>query len=51
MMEENQYSRIPKVVVYGSVFILAGLFINFLFRDVFHSVTIDKIVLCSDPEG
>jgi len=51
MMEENQYTRIPKVVVYGSVFILAGLIVNFLFRDVFHSVTIDKIVLFSDPEG
>jgi hypothetical protein len=50
-MEENKYFKIPKLVVYGLYFILAGVIINFIFRDVFHSVTIDKIVLFSDPEG
>lgn len=50
-MNEQTCFRIPRVVVYGIYFILAGLFINYLFRAVFHSVTIDKIVLFSDPEG
>jgi len=50
-MEEIRYFRIPKVVVYGLYFILSGVIINFIFRDVFHSVPIDGIVLSSDPEG
>jgi len=50
-MESGNYYKLPKVVVYGVYFLLAGLIINYLFREVFHSVQIDKIVLFSDPEG
>lgn len=50
-MGENRFFRIHKAVVYGFCFIILGSVINFIFRDVFHSVTIDKIVLSSDPEG
>ncbi len=50
-MEKEPFIKLPKGVVYGLWFILGGLVINYLFREVFHSVDIDKIVLHSDPEG
>lgn len=50
-MENNNYFRIPGAVMYGLWFILAGIIINYIFRIVFHSIPIEKIVLFSDPEG
>jgi hypothetical protein len=50
-MEEKKYYKIPGVLVYGLYFMIAGVVINFIFREVFHSVSLDKIILHSDPEG
>lgn len=50
-MENKSYFRVPKSVVYGLWFMLAGIIINFIFRIVFHSEPIGKIILHSDPEG
>jgi hypothetical protein len=50
-MENSSYFRMPKTVVYGLWFMLAGIIINFIFRSVFHSEPIGKIILHSDPEG
>jgi hypothetical protein len=51
MEAKNSYLKVPKTVVYGLYFILAGIIVNYIFRDVFHSISVDKFILHSDPEG
>ncbi len=43
--------RRPNKIAGGVIFVLLGLIVNYIFRDVFHSIPIDKIILGSDPEG
>lgn len=50
-MEEIRKFCFSGKVTGGIVFILIGLIVNYIFRDVFHSIPIDKIILGSDPEG
>ncbi|MDX9883188.1 MAG: hypothetical protein RBS73_14090 [Prolixibacteraceae bacterium] len=50
-MEEIRKFCFSGKVTGGIVFILLGLIVNYIFRDVFHSIPIDKIILGSDPEG
>ena len=40
-----------KYVKYGIYFLIAGIVINHLFRLVFHSVPVDKLIMGSDPVG
>lgn len=40
-----------KIVKYGVLFMIAGIVINHLFRLVFHSIPIDKLIMGSDPTG
>ncbi len=44
-------SELSKIIKYGWVFLLAGLMVNYLYRMVFHSIPIEKIILGSDMEG
>ena len=51
VMLKNDHIRLSSTTLYGLIFILFGMIINFLYRDVFHSIQIEKIVIGSDPEG
>lgn len=44
-------TEINKLMKYGAYFLLAGLLINYLYRLVFHSTPIEKVILGSDMEG
>ncbi len=44
-------SEVSKLIRYGWIFLLAGLLINYIYRLVFHSIPIDKIIVGSDMEG
>jgi len=44
-------SELSKLIRYGWFFLLAGLVINYIYRMVFHSLPIEKIILGSDMEG
>lgn len=39
------------IVKYGLLFLVSGLIVNYLFRQVFHHIPVDKIILGSDPTG
>lgn len=47
-MEQKEKSRFVR---YGIYFLIVGLVINYLYRMVFHSIPIDKIIVGSDMEG
>lgn len=51
MLNKIKSVTLPKVVVGGMLFMLAGLVVNYIFRMGFHSIPIDKIILGSDMEG
>lgn len=44
-------SELSKLVKYGWLFLIAGLVINYIYRLVFHSTPIEKIIIGSDMEG
>lgn len=44
-------SEISKLVKYGWFFLIAGLVINYIYRMVFHTTPIEKIIVGSDMEG
>lgn len=44
-------SEVSKLVKYGWLFLIAGLVINYIYRLVFHSTPIEKIIVGSDMEG
>jgi hypothetical protein len=44
-------SEFSKLVKYGCLFLIVGLVINYIYRLVFHSLPIEKIILGSDMEG
>lgn len=44
-------SELSKLVKYGWLFLIAGLVINYIYRMVFHSTPIEKIIIGSDMEG
>lgn len=44
-------SEVRKLVNYGWLFLIVGLVINYIYRLVFHSTPIDKVILGSDMEG
>ena len=50
-MNETNSTEIRRLIRYGWYFLLAGLVINYIYRMVFHSIPIDKIILGSDMEG
>ncbi len=50
MNETNQLER-RKLVRYGLVFLIAGLIVNYIYRMVFHSIPIEKVIVGSDMEG
>jgi len=50
-MEKLNQSELNKLIRYGWLFLLAGLVINYIYRQVFHSIPIDKMILGSDMEG
>ena len=50
-MENINQSELNKLIKYGWLFLLAGLVINYIYRQVFHSIPIDKMILGSDMEG
>lgn len=43
--------EISKLVKYGLIFLIAGLIINYIYRMVFHSVSVEKLIMGSDMEG
>jgi len=50
-MSETNQLEIRKLIRYGGIFLVAGLIINYIYRMVFHSIPIDKIIVGSDMEG
>lgn len=44
-------SELSKLVKYGWLFLIAGLVINYIYRMVFHTTPIEKIIIGSDMEG
>jgi len=44
-------SEVSKLVKYGWFFLIAGLVINYIYRLVFHTTPIEKIIVGSDMEG
>ena len=50
-MENINQSELNKLIRYGWLFLLAGLVINYIYRQVFHSIPIEKMILGSDMEG
>ncbi len=44
-------SEVSKLVKYGWFFLIAGLVINYIYRMVFHTTPIEKIIVGSDMEG
>lgn len=44
-------SELSKLVKYGWLFLIAGLVINYIYRMVFHTTPIEKIIVGSDMEG
>lgn len=50
-MNETNTTEIRRLIRYGWYFLLASLVINYIYRMVFHSIPIDKIILGSDMEG
>ncbi|MDP3431659.1 MAG: glycosyltransferase family 39 protein [Bacteroidota bacterium] len=44
-------SKISKLVKYGWLFLIASLVINYIYRMVFHTTPIEKIIIGSDMEG
>lgn len=44
-------SELNKLVKYGWLFLIAGLVINYIYRMVFHTTPIEKIIVGSDMEG
>lgn len=50
-MNQTKDTEIHRLIRYGWYFLLAGLILNYIYRMVFHSIPIDKIILGSDMEG
>ena len=44
-------SEISKLIKYGWIFLIASLIVNYIYRLVFHSLPIEKIIIGSDMEG
>lgn len=40
-----------KLVNYGVIFLLVSLIVNYVYRMVFHSISVEKIIMGSDMEG
>ncbi|MFY9153209.1 MAG: hypothetical protein WAO52_14430 [Prolixibacteraceae bacterium] len=49
--EKMNHSEIQKIIRYGFVFLVIGLIVNYVYRLVFHSIPIEKIIVGSDMEG
>jgi hypothetical protein len=50
-MSETNRSELSKLIRYGWIFLIISLVINYIYRLVFHSIPIDKIIVGSDMEG
>jgi len=44
-------SELKKIIGYGWLFLFTGLVINYVYRMVFHSIPVDKVIVGSDMEG
>lgn len=44
-------SEMRKLIRYGWIFLIVGLVINYIYRLVFHSVSVEKLIMGSDMEG
>jgi hypothetical protein len=50
-MNKLRNSEPRQIIIYSLYFLLASLLINYIYRLVFHSIPIDKIIVGSDMEG
>ncbi len=50
-MSKMIQSEMSKLVKYGWLFLFAGLVINYIYRMIFHDVSLEKIIMGSDMQG
>lgn len=50
-MSEIKRQELKKLIKYGLIFLFVNLFVNYIYRLGFHSISIEKLIMGSDSEG